>query len=271
MNPSWLVESANLWGFHGAMLADAKQPMQESAVLEYWVRNRVRFDAWNATMRDQAWGSAEIVIREILLAEPLSRVCAAIAMRLEDRHVDADSRAVLHNVFTSHQDLRQRGLRWMLEGIDAGNEAAQHLNRLRSYLEHWTDMLLGFFADPASAEEYAFCSERVAEFSDEYSYRRLGDSAETVWILLLAGNRKWLNTHCPAEMCHPQLSQGVCQAALGMVHPLWFDSLGLLPSKAAQSIHHGLNFVDRTLESLVDGTWVRSSQVQASGANRFSA
>ncbi len=283
MNPGWLVESASLWGYHGAMLAETRQALRIESVQAYWVSNRVRFDAWNAMMtrlkpflsstntslRTQAWSQTGQLVEEVLMSEPLSRICVAVAARLEDRHVDEDSRAILHNIFASHQDIRKRCLQWTLEGIDAGIETASRANRVRAYLEHWTDLLLGFFSDPYSANEYAFSPERVDEFAEDYNYRRLGDASETVWTLLLAGNRKWLSTHGATQVPHPELGRDVCQAALGMVHPAWFDSLGLLPSKAAQSIAQSLHMVDRTLESLVDGSWLKKSHVQTDRSGRF--
>jgi hypothetical protein len=70
-------------------------------------------------------------------------------------------------------------------------------------------------------------------------------------------------------MLYPKLSHDVIGAALGMVHPVWFDSLGLLPSRAAQKISHSLNYVDRTVESLVDGSWEMLSTIQSKSASRL--
>jgi hypothetical protein len=201
-------------------------------------------------------------MEEVLMAEPLVRISSAVAMRLEDRLVDSDSYAILHNVYTTHLDLRKRTLSWILEGTELGIAEAQQLNRLRSYLEHWSDMLLGFFAGPDACERYAFCIDRVADFAEEYGHRSLGDASETVWSLLLAGNRNWIRKHVSSEMLHPTLSRDVIQAALGMVHPTWFDSLGLLPSRAAQKVTYGLHLVDRTMESLIDGSWDKNSWIQ---------
>lgn len=283
MNPGWLVESASLWGFHGAMIAEAQQPLRTEAVHEYWLRNRVRFDTWNHLMtqldpwlasplqstRATAWKRGEVLIEEILMSEPLCRVCTAVATHLEERSVDGDSRAILHNVFGNHLDIRKRALRWILEGVDAGVNEAHRLNRVRSYLEHWTDMLLGFFAGKETCKSYAFDSERVADFADEYSHRALGDASETVWSLLLAGNRNWIRKHSSSEMLYPELSREVIGAALGMVHPVWFDALGLLPSRAAQKLTQGLHYVDRTVESLVDGSWTLHSSIQSKHPGRL--
>jgi hypothetical protein len=283
MNPGWLVESASLWGFHGSMMAESQRPLRPEAVQEYWLRNRVRFDTWSQLMteldpwlssylpsaRATAWKRCAVLIEEVLMAEPLVRVCVAVAKHLEEREVDGDSRAILHNVFSNHLEIRKRALEWILQGVDSGVADAHRLNRLRCYLEHWTDLLLGFFASRGSSDKYAFCSERVSDFASEYGHRSLGNASETVWSLLLAGNRHWIRKHGSAEMLYPELGRSVVSAALGMVHPVWFDSLGLLPSRAAQKVAHSINYVDRTVESLVDGTWEMLSAVQPQKAGRL--
>lgn len=219
--------------------------------------------------RASAWKRGSVLIEEILLSEPLARVCTAVATHLEESLVDCDSRAILHNVFSNHLEVRKRSLTWILEGVDAGVEDAQRLNRMRCYLEHWNDMLIGFFAAPETRDQYAFNANRAQEFSEEYGHRVLGNSSETVWCLLLAGNRNWIRKHGTAEMLFPDLSRDVICAALGMVHPVWFDSLGLLPSRAAQKVTHSINYVDRTLESLVDGSWEMLSAVQSKTSSRL--
>lgn len=283
MNPGWLVESASLWGFHGAMLAQAQHPLKTEAVHEYWLRNRLRADAWSQCMtelepwlsspfhshRASAWKRASVLVEEILMAEPLVRICAAVATQWEERFVDCDSRAILHNVFNNQLDLRKRSLQWILQGVDGGAEEAHRLNRLRSYLEHWNDLLLGFFATKSAYDSYAFCPERVTDFADEYSHLALGDASETVWSLLLAGNRNWIRKHGSGELLFPELNRNVISAALGMVHPTWFDSLGLLPSRAAQKVDQCLQYVDRTVESLVDGSWETYSLIRPKERGRL--
>ncbi len=275
MQPTWLVESAGLWGFHGRMISNARQPFAVEAVHEYWLSNKCRFDAWNSLLtnlsprlrssntarRTIAWSKLSSLVQEILLAEPLSRMCVSVALHLEERGIDTDARPVLHNVFQAHQEVRQRALGWILEGVENGEEAATQLNRLRSYLEHWTDMLLGFFATSSSVVEYAFSADRVSEFAEEYGLNHLGGAADTVWTLLLTGNRKWIATHCNTKFVFPKLNQRVCHSALAMVNQAWFDSLGVLPRRATSSINNNMDFVDRAVGSLVDGSWLQLSTI----------
>ena len=281
MHPRWLVESAGMWGYHGAMFAESQQPFEVSAVHAYWSSNRLRFDAWNGLLRehlprfqspvrsrrDEAWSQLVGLIEEVLLSEPLTRITVAVAMRLETREIDGESCAIMHNVFCSHLAFRHRCLKLALEGLDLRMEWANRINRLRVYLEQWTDMLLGFFSDMATAQEYAHSMERVAEYATEYGYRRLGNDAPMIWSLFLAGNRHWLDQYQPSAIPFQSLSQEVSHAALGMVHPGWFDSLGLLPSRLANSISQRLQFIDQTIESLINDSWKDYSSIQTQDQN----
>lgn len=269
MHPGWLVESAGMWGYHGALLAQSQRPFEAEAVHAYWLRSRVRFHAWSTMLRDlsqqldsplrmrriDAWTQWENLSREVLLAEPLSRIAAAVAMRPENREVDAESCAIMHNVFCCHRSLRYRCMKRMLDGMDVWGNSAERINRLRVYLEQWTDMLLGFFADPSTNHEVAHSFDRACEFAEDYSFRTLGSDASTVWSLFLAGNRRWLEQHAIGRIPFPELCHDVTQAALAMVHPAWFHSLGLLPSKIARRISEHMHFIDRSIDGLLNEDW----------------
>ncbi len=275
MHSSWLVETASLWAYHGSTIIECNESLPPESVSQYWLRNRTRFDVWNgmltalqpqltsasAARRIRAWHKQRVLVEEILLAEPLSRVCVAIASNLESRGIDSDARSILHNVFQSHAEVRNRVLRIIVKGIDQGIEEADELNRIRHYLEHWTDMLLGYFANQQTASEYAFSVSRVEDFADDYGQRMLGPQSEIVWSLLMASSRAWLDRHCNHDPTYPTLNYRVCQAAMGMIHPEWFDSLGYWRSKTIQSIEHGINQAQATVESLSDDSWLLQSKL----------
>jgi hypothetical protein len=287
MHSGWLVEMAGVWGYHGATLVCERDALPAEAVNEYWLRSRIRFDGWNAMLsnlsaqtlsmsvgrRVLAWHKLRGVIEEVLLAEPLTRVCVAVAAQLEERQVDSDSRSILHNVLTTHCDVRNRCLRIILEGVERGIEEAEELNRLRHYLEHWTDMLLGYFAHSSSGAQYAFSISRMEEFADDYSQRMLGEESRVVWSLLQASCRAWLDEHCNHLPVSPRMNQRICEAAIGMIHPHLFDSLGCMRTRLIQSIEHGIDHADETVARLENGTWESMSTVhsknQKSPALRF--
>jgi hypothetical protein len=275
MHSGWLVEIASLWGFHGATLGSSRSPLPAEAVHEYWLRNRVRFDGWNAMLtrfrsqtvsmsvgkRVRAWHKLRCVIEEVLLAEPLARVVVAVAAQLEDRQIDHDARSILHNVYIAHCEVRNRCLKIILEGIDRGISDADELNRVRHYLEHWTDMLLGYFAHSPSAAEYAFSAQRMEDFADDYGQRMLGTHTHVVWSLLLGSCQSWLDKHCNLPPVSPRMNQRVCEAAMGMIHPDSFDSLGCMRSRLIQTIEHGLEHADETIASLKSDAWESMSRV----------
>lgn len=275
MHSGWLVEMAGLWGFHGATLVCERDPLPVEAVNEYWLRSRIRFDGWNAMLsnlrpktlslsvssRVRAWHKLRSVIEEVLLAEPLTRVCVAVASQLEQRQVDCDARAILHNVLSSHLEVRNRCLKIILEGIEQGLPEAEELNQLRHYLEHWTDLLLGYFAHSTLGGQYAFSVSRMEEFAEDYSQRMLGDQSKVVWSLLQASCRAWLDDHCSHSPVSPRMNQRICEAAIGMIHPHLFDSLGCMRTRLIQSIEYGIKHADETVASLEDGSWESMSKV----------
>ena len=138
MHAGWLVDMASLWAFHASTLIHQREPMSTEAVNEYWIRNRVRFDGWNAMLsrlrsqtlslsvakRVRAWDKLCSLIEEVLLSEPLARVSAAFAAELEERQIDNDSHSILHNVFAAHSEVRHRCLKIILEGIERIESAA---------------------------------------------------------------------------------------------------------------------------------------------------
>ena len=282
MHSGWLVEMASLWGYHGATLVCERDALPVEAVNEYWLRSRIRFDGWNAMLsnlpartlslsigrRVRAWQKLRSVIEEILLAEPLTRVCVAVAAQLEERQVDCDSRAILHNVLTTHCEVRNRCLKIILDGVERGIPEAEELNRLRHYLEHWTDMLLGYFANSSLGAQYSFSVSRMEEFAEDYSQRMLGAESKVVWSLLQASCRAWLDEHCNHKPVSPRMNQRICEAAIGMIHPHLFDSLGCMRSRLIQSIENGIERADATVQSLENGSWESISHVLSGSTKR---
>jgi hypothetical protein len=280
MHSGWLVETASLWGYHGSTLVCQREGLRCEAVNEYWIRNRVRLDGWNSLLtryrvqtlslsmarRIRAWEKLRSLIEEILLSEPLARVCVAVAAHLEERQVDGDSRAILHNVFTAHCEVRNRCLKIILAGVDRGIAEAAELNRLRHYLEHWTDLLLGYFANSSLSAVYAFSSSRMEEFSDDFSQPRLGSQSQMVWSLQLASCRNWLNKHCSHSPISPRMNQRICEAAMGMIQSQAFDSVGCMRSRLIQTIEYGIQHAEETLASLESNSWDSMSKVLSVGS-----
>jgi hypothetical protein len=285
MNSSWLVEIASIWAFHASTRVEEDCSFPTEAVHEYWLKNRVRMDGWNAMItahsrrlnspsiaqRSRGWHKLKRVVEEVLLAEPLARVCVSIAARLESRQIDHDSRAILHNVYIAHQEVRNRCLRLIADGLERGNCEAEELNALRSYLEHWTDMLLGYFVNSEEAEEYAHSPRRVAEFASDYCERSLGDQSQVIWSLLIASCRAWLNKHVAHDPISPRINQQISETAMGMLHPDLFDSMGLLRTHLIKRIERGLEQAGETLKRLDDGTWETMSNVVRSSASQKSS
>jgi hypothetical protein len=57
------------------------------------------------------------------------------------------------------------------------------------------------------------------------------------------------------------MNQRICEAAIGMIHPHLFDSLGCMRSRLIQSIEHGIDHADATVASLENGSWETMSNI----------
>ena len=125
-------------------------------------------------------------------------------------------------------------------------------------------MLLGYFSGLNEAEQYAHSIERVAEFSEEYSERSLGDQSKMIWSLLIASCRAWLNKHVEHNPVSPRLNQQISEAALGMIHPDLFDSMGFMRSHLVQRIERGLEHASETVRKLENGRWEAMSSIVVS-------
>ena len=223
--------------------------------------------------RVRAWDKLCSLIEEVLLSEPLARVSAAFAAELEERQIDNDSHSILHNVYAAHSEVRNRCLKIILEGIERGLEEADELNRLRHYLEHWNDMLLGYFLEfrrrssssqagrPSLGAQYAFSISRVEDFAEDFGQSSLGSNATMVWTLQLAGCRQWLDENCRTSVLSPKMHQRIAEASIGMIKPSAFDSLGCLRSRLIHSIQYGIDHADETIAKLQTNEWESLSRV----------
>jgi hypothetical protein len=275
MHSGWLVELASLWAHHSSTLVEQQMPMPGEAVNEYWIRSRVRLDGWHSWItrlksqavsmsmgrRIQAWDRLVGVVEEVLLTEPLTRVSVAVAAALERRRIDFDSHSIMHSVHTSHLEVRNRALKIIVEGIDSGIPEAEELNRLRHYLEHWTDLLLGYFSYCETSAKYAFSTSRMEDFAQDYSQPSLGTHTNAVWSLQQAACREWIDRHCNRPAISPRMNQRICEAALAMIRPESFDSLGCMQSRLIQSIEHGIEMAGQTIERLRSDQWESLSKV----------
>lgn len=112
------------------------------------------------------------VLTDLLMADPLTRVVAASARSIYTLDRREKILPVLHDSFLDHREVRCQALELLMHFIDRGCVWARSLNRLRSFLEEWTDWLLGSLAaesviPPTSLVAYGFSRNRILEIAYE--------------------------------------------------------------------------------------------------------
>lgn len=120
------------------------------------------------TMADQV----SAILSDLLMADPITRVVAASARSIFALDRREKITPVLHDSFLNHREVRCQALELLMHFIDRGYVWARSLNRLRSFLEEWTDWLLGYLAaeslvPPTSLVSYGFSRNRILEIAYE--------------------------------------------------------------------------------------------------------
>ncbi len=259
-----LVEIAGLWSRHGRSIAKSRGGFPTSALNDYWVSSRIRSDTWHETLylydealessgtsrRMTLWRELEPFMQEILVSEILTRMLTSIASMLELQGDDQDSGPVTTSVFISHVEARHRCLRLLSRGVGMPVDQATRLNKIRVHMERWTDYFLAQLGNLQATESCCFDRERLYEFAQEQSNQ--SDSAsQQRWSLMQISLQNWLNqTVCRFEAC-PRTNERIGKAALAMLRPEWFDSLGCMKSLAANRMAQLIEETDGMVESLL--------------------
>jgi hypothetical protein len=242
MHARWLVEIATLFAIESKLQEDKSRNLHPSAAHRYWAVSRQRFENWQAALSEQrdqlerAGASERIlisrvlrpIIEEIFLSDVPTRVLAAYGARLEADAVNAEVGPIAHNIFTTHQDIRNRCLRLLVsQGLPV--DQTVELNRIRYGIEHWTDTFIAQFSHDTTRLEYAFLPDRTAELIDEAKERSHDSTRFVAWQLMTASCQKWMNKNCRSTSANPVLNQQLGEAVLAMLHPEKFPSLSPFP------------------------------------------
>jgi hypothetical protein len=249
MHARWLVEIATLFVMQSKLNEQNPLGLVPSASHRYWMVSRQRFERWQAILtehRDRLdvagasqrvaiWQSLRPLFEEVFLSDVLTRVIATYGARLEADAIDADLGPIAHNVFLTHEDIRNRCLRMLISpGVPV--EQSIEINRIRHSLEHWTDTFMAQFCTDTTRLEYAFMAERTFELIEEAKERESECSKLVAWQLMVASCQKWMNQHCRTTSASSSLNQQLGESVLAMLHPDRFPSLGPVPLRLSDRI-----------------------------------
>lgn len=270
MHARWLVEIATLFAVEGKLTSETTKLISSSAAHRYWAVSRERFEAWQQALSDYRdhlgnlgaseratkFATLRPVMEEIFLSDVLTRVVATYGARLEQQDHEGDLSPIAHNVFLSHEDVRNRCLRLLVSHLIPVDQAVA-LNRMRYALEHWTDAFIAQFSDDTTQLQYAFMPDRTADLIDE-ARERATDSAKLVaWQLMIASCQRWMNDNCRAVSASPELNQKLGEAVLAMIHPDRFPSLSPFPVAFSDRVTTLIDQANIWVSQLIPMTAVR--------------
>lgn len=278
-----LADLAAILAHHGPSILYRRQQVPVDAVTRYWTACRQRFELWHHAMGryrelEQSgsplelrswWASHRPMLEEILVSEMLARVYAAIGAGLDGGCEKAEIAPVVHSVYLSQLEARNRVLHLMVYGRGNSIHDAVQLNRLRGEVERWTDALLGGMAIEQTAPlDYAISRSRAAAHAEDARSNPPGAVRDTVNWLVSAAMRDALSRRISNNAALPQANRDVADAVMLCLRPDLFDSVGVLKSLWLHRLEAGTDHTDRVLRQLSSGDLNRGDSLSGLEAIR---
>ncbi len=250
---------------YGPGLLYDRNLLPAEAMTGYWTASRHRFDLWHhaigryrriektapAALLRQWWQEHVPMLEEVLVSETLTRVYAALGAGLDRQCEQSELKPVLHSVHVTHIEVRNRVLQLMVYGRGSSIDQAVRLNRLRTEVERWTDVLLGamaaVFPEPL---EYAFNQRRAAAHGKDVRSLPIGAARDTANWLAAATLRSVLERRTSPHPALPDANRQVARAVMLCLRPDLFDSVGLMKSLWLKRMQAGVEQADRVLEEM---------------------
>jgi hypothetical protein len=247
-----LARLAALVAATGDALALPGAAIPESALTEYWVANRQRFEMWDRgfarfaeleelgrvlAMREW-WSSHLAMIEEILVSEILTRVMAAVGMMIDRRLETQGMEPLTHSVYLWHMEARNRVLKLLLFGRGSSVDETLRLNRLRRAAERWVDLLLAPLSMPhTDVLRYAIDAARATSLGADprsgFFHAGGGMSLASWQSPLIDASLAGL---CRTGVALPQANRQIGRAVLACLLPSQFDDWGRPRSLLSQRL-----------------------------------
>lgn len=151
----------------------------------------------------------------VLNAAPINRRRRkASTLRTDSLWLRSEYRSTVEDVFRGQQEARHEVLSLLSsDGLLPLDEQIA-LNRFRRRMERWTDALLGPLIAAWGVGEFAFDTQRAAEFSSDSQQGPLHSSAETLMPLLVSGLSAALPQQADADRERTMLNLAIVRAIL---------------------------------------------------------
>jgi hypothetical protein len=275
MHSVLIADLAALASQHGPAIVRGHDEVPPEAVSEYWTCSRSRMDLWyqaltrfrsarrsgNSVAMRGWWQDHLVVLEEVLVSDMLTRVVAALAVGLDESEKDKDEVSpVTHSIHLSHLEASNRVQKVMIDGRGSTVQDAVRLNRLRTAVERWTDVLIGrmSFQSPTTIQ-YAFDKARAREFADEARAYPNGPARDTASWLMNAAMHDMLRRRTSPQAALPEANRAVASSVMLMLRPDRFDSVGVLKSLWLNRLTSSSERADRVIDELM-GTDIDQAQ-----------
>ncbi|MBI1900800.1 MAG: hypothetical protein HYS13_06775 [Planctomycetia bacterium] len=244
MHASQLVELAAYVSAHGPVLLGGQAAVSSKLLQDYWTVSKLRLDAWSRELKtyETTWHetpaqkqaarfrSLRTIIEEILASEALTRVWAAVVTACDQKRSASEGEPIVSSILLGHVEARHRALTLLIHGPGVPVEDAVAVNKLRSHLERWTDLLVGYLLSAGDVARFAAQPSRAREFADDLTHQGAWQAGREAWTVLLASLRGGVRSMLRDASPNAQLNRQIAASIAGCFQPHMFDAGGLVNS-----------------------------------------
>ena len=229
----------------------------------YWIASKTRLERWakwahyfraTKTMKcgsdSLRWSQLQSFVHEVFATEIVTRLWAAAATVIDRTGGMRELEPFAGSVYLGHLDARQRCLRMMAKPEGMTADQTQQLDTVRRRAERWTDLLLSHLAGEINVDQWAFDSERVADFSLSTSAAR---DPDVMGSLILASLRSSLLSNASVRALHPRLNQRIVESLLAAFGPDVIESTGPFGLLWQTRLRNRASDVHTLLDNLLNG------------------
>jgi hypothetical protein len=238
-----LVQLAALVADHGRAFAEGPGRVSSAALEDYWTASKCRLERWSRSLKSfttamhlsrndvlAQWPIVRPVIEEILLSETLTRVWSGVLAARDRRRGETEGEPIARSVMMGHLEARHRALTLLLHNPGVGTIAASELNRLRSRVERWVDLLVGGLLEDNEVNQFAIDPQRAREFAADLREHRQQPLAQHAWQLTLASLKSAFRPQQDSHSGNDDVNTRIAAAIVACFPPELFDATGVLQS-----------------------------------------
>ncbi|MEZ6055088.1 MAG: hypothetical protein R3C01_00135 [Planctomycetaceae bacterium] len=254
MNLQRLADIASLVTVHSGHLIDARAPISDRLLRDYFKASQDVCRLWREALNEQTtrpvidpiehgWATEKLV-SEIFVAEVLIRVWTATLVAADSRFRQPHAAPVVRYVLNEMLEIRRQSLRLLVDGVVMPLGCSVRVDRLRRKCERWSDLLVGRISSAYDVLEFAVDQNRAADYVGSMSD---GAGSFTEWTLTTAGMRNGFP---------PIVVSLARQVPLGaMIHAMFeafppetFDEHGLMKSALQRRVESERHQGDSSIE-----------------------